>query len=333
MSAEPTSVSTTGRSRSQRPAGASRIPCETGAPRAASRPRSPGARRCQQPSSSWSATICRRTRRSVTCPTMNEGFWLSRWLVFARAVRHAVARTGHRCEPTVVHIHFASRGSTLRKMLLAQLVVHARRPLILHAHGGGFDKFHRGLPALLRRMVNRTLQQAQRVHRVVQPVARFLHPRVRARAFAGGGVAESGEGCPRACRNAPAAPEVQFVHLGEAGRSKGSTISSTPSPLCLPQLRDEPGWCWPAMVTSTNCASSPQRGRATACVSLSWIEPHRTRSPAGRERCVRAAVLWRRRADVAARSHGRGTAFHHHACRRHTRCLHAWRGRALGSAR
>ena len=41
---------------------------------------------------------------------------------------------------------------------------------------------------------------------------------------------------------------------------------------------------------------------------MSWIDSARTRSAARAERRVRAAVVRRRRADVAARGHGRGTA-------------------------
>ncbi|HEY6125304.1 MAG TPA: hypothetical protein VIV63_11695, partial [Steroidobacteraceae bacterium] len=91
--------------------------------------------------------------------TMTEGTKFANAVVFARALR-TLSRTLDGIDPTIVHIHFASRGSTLRKFILANMVVRARRPLILHAHGAGFDQFYRGLPAPLRSVVNRTLQQA-----------------------------------------------------------------------------------------------------------------------------------------------------------------------------
>jgi hypothetical protein len=94
--------------------------------------------------------------------TTHDGGRLARGVQFARAVL-SLWRALDSAEPTVIHIHFASRGSALRKMLLAQLVIHARRPLILHAHGGRFDRFHRRLPTVLRRLLNRTLQQANLV--------------------------------------------------------------------------------------------------------------------------------------------------------------------------
>jgi hypothetical protein len=66
-------------------------------------------------------------------------------------------------DPCIVHIHFASRGSTLRKMILADMVTRAGRPLVLHAHGGYFDQFHRRLPGVLRRTVDGILQRANLV--------------------------------------------------------------------------------------------------------------------------------------------------------------------------
>lgn len=46
----------------------------------------------------------------------------------------------------VVHIHFSDRGSTLRKVILACLVLGIRKPLILHAHGAAYKDFFTGLP-------------------------------------------------------------------------------------------------------------------------------------------------------------------------------------------
>jgi glycosyltransferase involved in cell wall biosynthesis len=92
-------------------------------------------------------------------PTMEEGSTIAKASMFARAVSE-LRRVLEQPEPTIVHIHFASRGSTLRKMILAEMVARAGRPLVLHAHGSEFDYFHRRLPAAVRRNVNRTLQRA-----------------------------------------------------------------------------------------------------------------------------------------------------------------------------
>lgn len=92
-------------------------------------------------------------------PTMEEGSAIAKASMFARAVNE-LRRALESLDPTIVHIHFASRGSTLRKMILAEMVSRAGRPLILHAHGSEFDEFHRKLPAAVRRNVNRSLQRA-----------------------------------------------------------------------------------------------------------------------------------------------------------------------------
>ena len=91
--------------------------------------------------------------------TMDEGSKLGRALTFARAVRE-LRRVLEGIDPCIVHIHFASRGSALRKMILAGMVTRAGRPLVLHAHGGYFDEFHRRLPGVLRRTVDGILQRA-----------------------------------------------------------------------------------------------------------------------------------------------------------------------------
>ncbi len=67
--------------------------------------------------------------------TMDEGSKFGRAFVYARAVRE-LRRVLASIDPCIVHIHFASRGSTLRKMILADMVTRAGRPLVLHAHGG-----------------------------------------------------------------------------------------------------------------------------------------------------------------------------------------------------
>jgi len=91
--------------------------------------------------------------------TMEECSAFGRTLVYARAVQE-LRRALAQLDPVIVHIHFASRGSSLRKMILADMVANAGRPLVLHAHGARFDQFYRGLPGILRRKVSRTLQRA-----------------------------------------------------------------------------------------------------------------------------------------------------------------------------
>lgn len=92
-------------------------------------------------------------------PTMEDGSAITKASVFARAVQ-VLHRALESLDPTIIHIHIASRGSTLRKVILAEMVARAGRPLVMHAHGSEFDVFHRKLPSAVRRNVNRTLQRA-----------------------------------------------------------------------------------------------------------------------------------------------------------------------------
>ena len=45
-------------------------------------------------------------------------------------------------KPNLVHIHFASRGSVLRKIPLTIIAKKRHIPIILHAHGAEFKIFH-----------------------------------------------------------------------------------------------------------------------------------------------------------------------------------------------
>jgi glycosyltransferase involved in cell wall biosynthesis len=152
--------------------------------------------------------------------TTHQRSWFLRLVVFARAVI-TLWRTVDSIEPTVVHIHFASRGSTLRKFLLARMVIHARRPLILHAHGGGFEKFHRGLPPILRRMVNRTLQQANVVI-TLSSQWRDFYIRECELAPAQVVVLPNPVRVPARVPERTGRTQVQFVHLAKLGKAKGS---------------------------------------------------------------------------------------------------------------
>jgi glycosyltransferase involved in cell wall biosynthesis len=152
--------------------------------------------------------------------TMNERGWLPRLYAFGRAVT-TLRRALDTPEPTVVHIHFASRGSTLRKMLLAQMVIRARRPLIMHAHGAGFDKFHRGLPAPARRFVNRTLQQANLVIALSSQWRDFFIRECELTASQVTVLANPVR-VPARCPERSGKAEVQLLHLGRLGKRKGA---------------------------------------------------------------------------------------------------------------
>ena len=101
------------------------------------------------------------------------------------------------------------------------MVINARKPLILHAHGGGFDKFHRGLPPVLRRVVNRTLQQAD-VLITLSTQWRDFYIRECELAPSQVVVLPNPVRVPTKVPDRSGRSQVQFVHLAKLGKSKGS---------------------------------------------------------------------------------------------------------------
>jgi glycosyltransferase involved in cell wall biosynthesis len=94
--------------------------------------------------------------------TMVEG---SRWLkllTFARAAMRGYSDLGRQTD--VVHIHFASAASNVRKMLLARMALARGAKVIMHAHGGGYRNYWERTSAVERAL---TLRVLQRVHRLI----------------------------------------------------------------------------------------------------------------------------------------------------------------------
>lgn len=93
--------------------------------------------------------------------TMVEGSKARKLLAYLRAL--ALAWRHLRQRPDIVHIHFASRASTVRKMGLARLALARGCKLIMHAHGGGYMDYWASLSPPARRRVSRVLSRAHAV--------------------------------------------------------------------------------------------------------------------------------------------------------------------------
>jgi len=91
--------------------------------------------------------------------TMEDGGVLRRMRVFGAALWriHSILRDQ---SPCIFHVHFASRGSTLRKCIVSLMVLRASGRLVLHAHGGGFDHFFSNLPKPLQDRVARIFRRS-----------------------------------------------------------------------------------------------------------------------------------------------------------------------------
>lgn len=91
--------------------------------------------------------------------TMVEGSKWRKLMVFAAAIVRTLAQLRRR--PDVVHIHFASRASSVRKMLLARLALAHGAKLIMHAHGGAYRDYLSAEASPARRAtIVRTLRRA-----------------------------------------------------------------------------------------------------------------------------------------------------------------------------
>jgi glycosyltransferase involved in cell wall biosynthesis len=93
--------------------------------------------------------------------SMVEGTNLRKALTFARALVRTRAQLRQR--PDIVHIHFASYGSTARKMLIARLAMASGARVVMHAHGGAYREFWQWMPRVPRASTLHTLTRIDRL--------------------------------------------------------------------------------------------------------------------------------------------------------------------------
>lgn len=72
--------------------------------------------------------------------------WQNLW-IFLRAILILIWKI-FRKKVDVIHIHFAERGSTARKLIVISIGLLFRQSIILHAHGATYQEFYAGLPPL-----------------------------------------------------------------------------------------------------------------------------------------------------------------------------------------
>jgi glycosyltransferase involved in cell wall biosynthesis len=85
-------------------------------------------------------------------PTIVRGSGLKNIMVFSQAIGSmAIASLTRKFD--IIHIHFAERGSTLRKSILISIGLLFRQSIILHAHGATYQEFHEGLPTFIQQFL------------------------------------------------------------------------------------------------------------------------------------------------------------------------------------
>lgn len=86
---------------------------------------------------------------------------LSPFYLLAFLIRMTVMRLGGRLD--VVHINLSSRGSTYRKLIIAQWARWLGVPYVLHLHGASYQTFWTEEPSLLNRLIQRMFERAGQV--------------------------------------------------------------------------------------------------------------------------------------------------------------------------
>lgn len=87
-------------------------------------------------------------------PTLEDGSKLKKIIVFAKAlIKFLITLITKKVD--LIHIHFSSQGSTVRAAILIIISVVFKKPVILHAHGSGFNIFYGNLPSWIQQIINR----------------------------------------------------------------------------------------------------------------------------------------------------------------------------------
>jgi glycosyltransferase involved in cell wall biosynthesis len=152
--------------------------------------------------------------------TMREGSKAAKLVAFMRSLRATWRNTRHKTRPDIVHIHFASRASSVRKMALARLALARGCNVVMHAHGGAYPEYWETLSSARKRSNLRVLKKASALIVLGQTWRKF---------FAGIGVPEERIvvlpnpvqlplAVPARLANAP----VTFVCLGLVAQTKGT---------------------------------------------------------------------------------------------------------------
>ncbi len=95
------------------------------------------------------------------CDSSDRGSYWGQFIVYLLALGQAV-RFGFR-RRTIFHVHFAGRGSLMRKGLICVLLRLMRCCYIAHSHVAGTDLFPRWVPAFVRRLILWGLSGARRL--------------------------------------------------------------------------------------------------------------------------------------------------------------------------
>ncbi|HEY0681387.1 MAG TPA: glycosyltransferase family 4 protein [Steroidobacter sp.] len=93
--------------------------------------------------------------------TMVDGGKWTKAVTFAQALAKLTLELRHR--PDVVHIHFASGASNIRKIILARMAMARGASVIMHAHGAAYQQHWAQMSPMAKAITRDTLARAQRL--------------------------------------------------------------------------------------------------------------------------------------------------------------------------
>jgi glycosyltransferase involved in cell wall biosynthesis len=84
--------------------------------------------------------------------TFDQGSAIHNVIVFLKAIQSLIGAIITK-KVDIVHIHFAERGSTLRKSILLFISLLFRQRILIHSHGATYEAFYDGLPSWLQKIL------------------------------------------------------------------------------------------------------------------------------------------------------------------------------------
>jgi len=212
--------------------------------------------------------------------TMVEGGKWTKSITFLRAVGQLVVQLRH--HPDVVHIHFASGASNVRKIILARLALALGANVIMHAHGGGYQKHWQQMSPAARAITLNTLLRVKRLVVLGEGWRAFFEsigiPKHRIV------VAPNPVVLPQSVPERPEDGQVRFVYFGLISRRKGVfdlvEALAQISPECRARVR---------FVLAGNGEVAQLRDRAAALGVQDIVEVREWVDPAERDQLLAAA--------------------------------------------
>lgn len=149
--------------------------------------------------------------------TMVEGGKWTKVMTFAQSLAKLTLELNQ--HPDVVHIHFASGASNIRKIILARIALARGASVIMHAHGGGYQKHWEKMSPAARSITLNTLMRVQRLVVLGEGWRAFFEsigvPKHRIVVLPNPVV------LPASVPERPVGGKVRFVYFGLISRRKG----------------------------------------------------------------------------------------------------------------